>query len=187
MALVWFRPRYGIQFPERDAAPRQRRESVNTVATPPPTLIELELEPPKVTFVETKPDEDNAGKAPRGITRTASEPRVKTLCKKRSQVFNKISSSVAPVARRVAVPARKLSASVTKISPRNMVVHAHAKCNSIISGVHDHLPRSLPHLRKVDTMPISRPDGALISCSTTTKVPTRDFTKWRLPRKRASI
>ena len=116
-----------------------------------------------------------------GINTTSSEAPIKPFHKKRSQVFNRISASVTPVAKRVAVPAKRLSISVaTKMSPRKIVGHAQAKCNSIMSGVHDHLP----HLKKVTT---SYPDDALISRRTTTKVPARDSIRWRLPRKHSTL
>ena len=118
------------------------------------------------------------------LTQNSPGPPVKPSHRKRSQVFNKISASVAPVAKRVTVPAKRLSISVaTKMSPRKIVGHAQAKCNSIISGVHGHLP----HLKKAHDMPISQSVGALISRSFTTKFPARDSIRWRLPRKYPSL
>jgi len=141
---------------------RTRRESIDSTISSSSTLVEPEFESAKVKF------------APNNIVH---EREVKTLSKKRSQVFTKISSSVAPVARRVSVPAKKVA---TK---------AHAKCNSIISGVHDHMhmPRPLPHVKRAYTMHISHPDSTFASSCTAVKKLARDSTKWHLPRKQATI
>lgn len=110
-----------------------------------------------------------------GINTNLPEFSVKPFYKRRSQVFNRISASVAPVAKRVAVPAKRLSISVaTKMSPRKIVGHAQAKCNSIISGVHVHIP----HLKKVHAVPTSHSDGSLRS---------RITTRWHLPKKYATL
>ncbi|KAK2461454.1 hypothetical protein APHAL10511_005917 [Amanita phalloides] len=192
IALVWVIPSYAIQAPPKKAiAPHTRRGSACTTASATSTLIdseplvELELEvPPERVEVEVGIP---VMVAPADLSGIAS----KLPKKKRSQIFSKLSSSVAPVAKHITIPTKKLTASVaTKMTPRKIVASAQAKCSSVVASVHIHIPRQLSHFKNAPMLHVSPKKGAavLASCNATIKkLVVPDSARWQRPRKQSSL
>ncbi|KAF8625207.1 hypothetical protein AX15_005511 [Amanita polypyramis BW_CC] len=174
IALVWIMPSYAIQPPTRVAVePRRRRASVDTTISASPTMVESEIEQGELL---TKGRELNG-------SLSASK-----LPKKKSQVFNKLSSSIVPVAKRLSVPTKKFSVSVaTKISPHKMALDAQARYTAIITSVHNHFPRPLPHFKKSSPLITSSPRNTPVFASYSSAVkklvtPVGDLDKRQRPR-----
>ncbi|KIL71564.1 hypothetical protein M378DRAFT_231213 [Amanita muscaria Koide BX008] len=179
--LVWMMPSYDIRPPPMVVTnhhhKRKRRSSVDSTISESPTLIEEVVCHTPDELIEAPPlnIEEELGEEPPVVP---LRPKKK---QRKSQVFAQFSSSVSPMAKRIAAPAKRLSVSASKkLVPRAMVADAHAKCSLIFSNVQDHFNR--PVIRRSSTFNI-RPMRELPILSSCTTVARKIATPMRVPEK----